>query len=80
MEAVDQNNEYEQQATGGQDQGIGRQLSDNENEYDRMYDADYQAIGRQVSNNENQYDRMYEADDQAIRGQVPDNFEDFDLD
>ena len=80
MEAVDRNNEYEQQATGGQDQGIGRQLSDNENEYDRMYDADYQAIGRQVSNNENEYDGMYEADDQAIRGQVPNNFEDFDLD
>ena len=43
MEAVDRNNEYEEQAAGGEDRAVGRQLSDNENEYDRMYDADYQA-------------------------------------
>merc|ERR1719275_106066 len=33
MEAVDRNTEYEQQ----EDQAIGRQVSQNENEYDRMY-------------------------------------------
>ena len=40
MEAVDRNMEYEQQAAGGEDQAIGRQVSDYENwedEYDKMY-------------------------------------------
>ena len=37
MEAVDRNTEYEQQATGGEFQAIGRQVSDYENEYDSMY-------------------------------------------
>ena len=40
MEAVDQNFEYEQQAAGGEDQAVGRQVSDYENwedEYDKMY-------------------------------------------
>ena len=37
MEAVDRNTEYEQQAAGGEDQAIGRQVSETENEYDRMY-------------------------------------------
>ena len=39
MEAVDRNNEYEQQAAGGEDQAIGRQVSGPENEYDRMYES-----------------------------------------
>ena len=50
MEAVDRNAEYEQQVAGGKDQGIGRQLSEPENEYDRMYEPQP----------ENEYDRMYE--------------------
>ena len=40
MEAVDRNIEYEQQAAGGEDQAIERQVSDYENwedEYDKMY-------------------------------------------
>ena len=36
MEAVDRNTEYEQQ----EDQAIGRQVSQNENEYDRMYEPE----------------------------------------
>ena len=36
MEAVDWNTEYEQQ----EDQAIGRQVSQNENEYDRMYEPE----------------------------------------
>ena len=39
MEAVDRNTEYEQQAAGGEDQAIGRQVSETENEYDRMYNV-----------------------------------------
>ena len=50
MEAVDRNTEYEQQAAGGEDPAIGRQFSQNENEYDRMYEPEP----------ENEYDRMYE--------------------
>ena len=41
MEAVDRNDEYEQQAAGGEDQAIAREPSDYENwedEYDKMYD------------------------------------------
>ena len=56
MEAVDRNNEYEEQVAGGQDQGIGRQLSDNENEHDRMYEADDQAIRGQVPDNFEDFD------------------------
>ena len=40
MEVVDRNTEYEQQAAGGEDQAIGRQVDDYENwedEYDKMY-------------------------------------------
>ena len=40
MEAVDRNTEYEQQAAGDEDQAIGRQVSQNENEYDRMYEPE----------------------------------------
>ena len=47
MEAVDRNSEYEQQAAGGEDQAIGRQVS--ENEYDKMYEDE----------RENEYDNMY---------------------
>ena len=36
MEAVDRNTEYEQQ----EDQAIGRQVSQNENEYDCMYEPE----------------------------------------
>ena len=36
MEAVDRNTEYEQQ----EDQAIGRQVSQNENEYDHMYEPE----------------------------------------
>ena len=41
IEAVDRNFEYEQQAAGGEDQAIERQVSDYENwedEYDKMYE------------------------------------------
>ena len=38
MEAVDRNMEYEQQAAGGEDRAIGRQVSHyGEEEYDQMY-------------------------------------------
>ena len=47
MEAVDRNTEYEQQAADGEDQAIGRQVS--ENEYDKMYEAE----------RGNEYDKMY---------------------
>ena len=56
MEAVDRNSEYE--AAGGEVQAIGRQVSHNENEYDRMYEAD-----DLQNQNENEYDRMFEVDD-----------------
>ena len=55
MEAVDRNLEYEQQAAGGEDQAIRRQISDYENweeEYDRMYE--HQCVP------ENPYDKMYD--------------------
>ena len=48
MEAVDRNSEYEQQAAGGEDQAIRRQVS--ENEYDKMY----------VDERDNDYDKMYD--------------------
>ena len=57
MEAVDQNFEYEQQAAGGEDQAVGRQVSDYENwedEYDKMYED--KADERE--NKENDYDKM----------------------
>ena len=47
MEAVDRNTEYEQQAADGEDQAIGRQVS--EHEYDKMYEEE----------RENEYDKMY---------------------
>ena len=50
MEAVDRNAEYEQQAACKEDQASGRQVSEPENEYDRMYEPEP----------ENEYDRMYE--------------------
>ena len=53
MEAVDQNFEYEQQ--GGEDQAIGRQISDYENwedEYDKMYED-------KAENQEKDYDNMH---------------------
>ena len=52
MEAVDRNREYE--AAGGEVQAIGRQVSNNENEYDGMYEADDR------ENQENEYDKMYD--------------------
>ena len=53
MEAVDQNTEYEQQAAGGEDQGIGRQVSKvSENEYDGMNED-------QADKLEDNYDSMY---------------------
>ena len=48
VEAVDRNTNYE---TGGKDQTIRRQIS--ENEYDKMYED-------QVDKRENEYDNMYE--------------------
>ena len=54
MEAVDRNSEYELHAAGGEDQAIGRQVSHNENEYDRMYEAE------DLQNHENSYDNMYD--------------------
>ena len=57
MEVVDRNFEYEQQAAGGENQAIARQVSDYENwvdEYDRMYEDQ---VGEQ-ENREN--DKMYD--------------------
>ena len=56
MEAVDRNSEYE--AAGGEVQAIGRQVSNNENEYDGMYEADDR------DNQENSYDDMYERENE----------------
>ena len=53
MEAVDRNLEYEQQAVGGEDQAIGRKVSDYESKYDTMYED-------QADEPENQYDKMYD--------------------
>ena len=36
MEVVDRNLEYEQQEAGGEDQAIGRMVSDYESKYDSM--------------------------------------------
>ena len=47
MEAVDRNDEYEQQVTATMGD------SDNENEYDKMYED-------QADNQENAYDKMYD--------------------
>ena len=47
MEAVDRNDEYEQQVTATTGD------SDNENEYDKMYED-------QADNQENAYDKMYD--------------------
>jgi len=47
MEAVDRNDEYEQQAAGGQHQAKGSQVY----EYDSMYDK--------IENFEETYDKMY---------------------
>ena len=53
MEAIDQNTEYEQQAAGGEVQGIGRQVSEvSENEYDGMNED-------QADKLEDNYDSMY---------------------
>ena len=62
MEAVDRNDEYEQQAAGGQDQANGsQQVYEYENwedvyDYDNMYDGQVQ----ERENQENEYDKMYE--------------------
>ena len=53
MEAVDRNLEYEQQAVGGEDQAIGRKVSDYESKYDTMYED-------QTDEPENDYDKMYD--------------------
>jgi len=50
MEAVDRNTEYEQPGAGGEDQAIGRQVS--ENEYDKMYTDEHEY-------HQNEYDKMY---------------------
>ena len=51
MEAVDRNTEYEQQAAGGEDQAIGRQVSETENEYDRMYSVWAREPGERLRRN-----------------------------
>ena len=51
MEAVDRNFEYEQQEAGGEDQAIGRKVSDYESKYDSMYED-------QSDEPENEYDKM----------------------
>ena len=61
MEAVDRNDEYEQQAAGGQDQANGNQVYQYENwedvyEYDNMYEGQV----HERENQENEYDKMYD--------------------
>ena len=61
MEAVDRNDEYEQQAAGGEDQANGNQVYQYENwedvyEYDNMYEGQV----HESENQENEYDKMYD--------------------
>ena len=61
MEAVDRNDEYEQQAAGGEDQTIGSQVYQYENwedvyEYDNIYEGQVD----ERENRENEYDKMYD--------------------
>ena len=61
MEAVDRNDEYEQQAAGGEDQANGSQVYQYENwedvyEYDNMYEDQV----HEQENRETEYDKMYD--------------------
>ena len=59
MEIVDHNTNYEQAAAGGTSGGEetnARQVSDYENEYDKMYDDH----DDQRQSRENDYDNMYD--------------------
>ena len=59
MEAVDQNDEYEQQAAGGEDQANGHQIYDYENWQDE-YDEIHEGQVNERENRENEYDKMYD--------------------
>ena len=57
MEAVDRNDEYEQQAAGGENQANGRQVYENwQDEYDEIHEGQV----NERENRENEYDRMYD--------------------
>ena len=59
MEVVDHNTYYEQAAVGGtssEEETNGRQVSDWEDEYDKMYDDH----DDQRQSRENDYDNMYD--------------------
>ena len=59
MEAVDRNDEYEQQAAGGENQANGSQVYENWQDvynYDNMYEDQV----NERENLENEYDKMYD--------------------
>ena len=60
MEAVDRNDEYEQQAAGGQDQANGRQQVYEYENWEQVYDYDNMYEGQVDENQENEYDKMYD--------------------
>ena len=60
MEAVDRNDEYEQQAAGGEDRANGRnQVYDYEN-WEDGYNQMYEGQVAERENQENEYDKMYD--------------------
>ena len=61
MEAVDQNDGYEQQAAGGEDQANGNQIYHYEN-WEDVYDYDnmYEGQVDESENRENEYNKMYD--------------------
>ena len=62
MEAVDRNDEYEQEAAGGEHQATGsQQVNDYENWEDVYnYDNMYEDQVNERENLENEYDKMYD--------------------
>ena len=62
MEAVDRNDDYEQQAAGGEVQANGsHQVYDYENWQDVYnYDNMYEGQVNERKNQENEYDKMYD--------------------
>ena len=60
MEAVDRNDEYEQQAAGGEDQANERQQVYEYENWEDVYDYDNMYEGQVDENQENEYDKMYD--------------------
>ena len=62
MEAVDRNDEYEQQAAGGEDQANGRRQVYQYENWEDVYNYDnmYEDQVHESENLENEYDKMYD--------------------